>query len=520
MGAPAKETACFVWNGKSGSVTSAGGATRTALDANDASDFMDADGDPLAVFEAAGYDGIAIIEISGGTYDGKVGLYDATTTWTTGIIDGTIAKINFSLSGTQTYESGYYEVAVVDGNTLALVDLTHEAHAQEACDCYVGGAFATISAASSSDITNAADYTRTCYVRGDVTQTKGVAISSGGGVGYTHKNFIACDSSWDALDWGSYVTYDASAVAGGLATHSFNIKVKNVVMWGFKAVRPGGDAAPGPSQCCFLTASSVAHGGLWMNCYAEGGYFNFYLGSYISTVGCVGVNPLLNTFRLVAHGTSARYCYAQSGAQTGTNAAYYLSNAGNSVDHCIAKDSYVGFHAADNYAYAISNCIAYECDLAVNASSANAATAVIDCLFYAKADCYDVEIANDSSIVCEGCVTNYSGAYDRISGLGQTNVTGLDFSADDPLTDPDNEDFTIDLDSTNAQTYILNKGVRAGYVSNGTGVLGTSHVGACLAFDLPPKSSVLSSDTIMGLTGTASAGGGGLLMANKRGNKQ
>lgn len=501
----AKETVCFVFNGGAGATVNAGGVTKAAWDAHnhDASKFMQANGAPICSQGSGTSDACRVYEQEGGPYDGKVRV-DAQSPVFGDVVAGSVAFIDFA----SVYDSGYYEVVSGGAYTLFVIDLEYIANTD--CDIWVGGAFPGIQAASESDLMNAESYTRTCLVRGDVAQTVGVSISTGQPtVGNAMKRFIGVsdNDSWVPVPYGSYVMYDASA-SGGLGAAGFTFTVGGVYMFGIGQKYPSGPVPP-VHRCFQGQANHV----LFENCYAEGGADGFYTrGSFIS---CTAKNCRNTGFYVDVHGGGCYYCSVIAGEYSSYMSGFRSGGAGTVFVGCLVVGGAYGIvNLSASYSYLISNCTfigvtGYCIDL--DTYTANTGVTIRNCLFIKNGGPGVVAIKADGQWYSEDYnVADIAAANCNFHGEHSlTADDGVNFSIDSPLVDIAAGNYDINYDSLNARTYLIEKGAPINFGSGTT--TRPSTIGASELFDLPAKASVLSTDTIMGLTGgyVPQVGGGG-----------
>jgi hypothetical protein len=159
--------------------------------------------------------------------------------------------------------------------------------------------------------------------------------------------------------------------------------------------------------------------------------------------------------------------------------------------------------------YGINNCTFVGCGVGIYlAGTSTISMNITNCLFIdngvgGKA----IQSLNGRSYHEDYNVCDHSLANSGFSGMH--SVYGADLSG--VLMDIANGDYSLNYGSANAIAYVIDKG--APHIveldaSQNVATIPTT-IGAVLPWDFPARASVLSSDTIMGLDGTAEGGAGG-----------
>jgi hypothetical protein len=501
-------TICFVYNGGAGAHVYNGFVPYNLWLTHGTSSFMTSNGDAIGYRWDDEGTGANCVNQSGGTYDGKLKIQQLDTGAFDDIIDGIGCYMFVDGGSEHSYGSGYYTAVKIDSNSVVIPSIAYDADAEPYADIRCGGAIATIDHASDSNLMDATNYTRICYVRGDVTQTVAVTIASGGGDVNNHKIFIGVDSDWAPLALGSYVTYDASAVSSGLGDDNFDISVDNVVLKNFRGFDPGGTANPLSNEYNFRITGK---NGVLANCKADLGYVGIVGGGTgVHYYQCIASNTYGSGFSLGTHGSSASGCIAVAGNTTVANVYGYTGfGAGSHINNSISYDYDYGIGAFSAYGYLLENMTIIGADQAIRTTAGTSGITVLNSLFIkgsasspigfynitAGADYWEDYNVTDMSISSSGF------------SLGSNSTAGLTFTNTDPLTDITGKNFKPNRGQTIADTYVIDAGIPLYW--NSTTTQGRMSRGAYPTYDIPAKANVTTGDTVYGETGTSAGGGGG-----------
>lgn len=503
-------TISFVYNGGAGAHQYNGFVPYNVFLIHGATSFMTSDGSPIGMLWNGDMTAAACSQQSGGPYNGKLNLNLPSSGAFTNMKDETGCYMAVDDAHVNSYGSGYYTAIKNDNDSIVIPGLDYDAIAEDSADVRCGGAIDSMTNASYASLMDATNYTRICYVKGNVTQTGEVLIYTGGGDKNNQKIFVGVDSNWQPLSISSYVVYNAVGTgATGLNADNFDITVDNVVLMNFAGKYPNGtDTTPDGTEYCFRSSGS---NNVFKNCYAEQGYVGFNGASRSHFYLCHSSGPYSHNFSPGSHGSSARNCLAEGGSISLTG-AYYGFNftaAGQSYDNCIVVKRSRGFGPYGAYGYITSNCTVVGADYAFYISGIAGATFLNNLIIKGNAasPVGFYSLTQQNEFWEDYNVTDISISSSGFS-TGSNSVSGLTFSNTDPLTNITGNNYRPNRGQTNADTYVIDKGMPIFY-NSASAPSSQSYMssGGWPTFDLPAKANVTTADTVYGETGTSSGGG-------------
>lgn len=491
--------------------------------------------DLVTVAQSTGTNGAAIISDTGVTYDHTGGTVENMFS-KAGIGAGVIVGMYTRVTGTNI-TTGYYEVTTVAGDDsyIACSGITATGDCDSTID--VGGAVPAVDATydlqdvlDDTTIGSAASQDVYIYVTDGTNDGSSsyqidaqIDIDVGGGVGFYRKFLIGSDTSYAELGQGEYCEFndDADTAAGDI----FEITVANITFKHIEASAPAGSGGtPGSTEYCFDSPS----GGddlVFEDCYAERGYrcYSLAAGTGHLLLNCRSKDNLqYAVFLNNAHGAAiigGEYIWGSAFSELTLPVIRADGSSGLRVSNVVVAGGQWGLEYDGPYGFNITNCLFYSQSVyAVYMDDAGSHLYAINNIFYldsGSAD-YAIYFNTNSKLYEDYNITNCDAThaiYVNAAGrdwVGSNSISNLTFTSSDPITDPANNDYKPNRGQTIADANVIGKGWIP-FWNALTGENPNLSIGPFPTYDLPAVSNVDSSDTVFGVTGTASGGGGGII---------
>jgi len=511
-----KESYFPIWNaGSSSHDTNSGpGCTLAAFTVagNTLASFMDANGGPIAT--AADLDcESSVPDAAGDLVIRKTGLF-------TSVLDGTYCYINFA----DTYTDGYYEVHKLDNDTAKL----HPKTATVAVDSfvawiantdadnviYIGGAFDTQNGFQTADMGGSATQNHWVYTRGNETVTASVVYAKGGERDVNKwTRYIGVDASWVPLTQGNYACIYGNQDPGQ-AMHDDHLAeitsttVENMRFENLQFENTGADSADAATAMCFNKGNSSLGGHVFKNCYFKKGYNGY---SWTATpvsgdtlINCVVEDCQKFGIRVNSYG-SVSGCYVFATGNCTILAASYgiLVSSGVTISNCVVANlanvtnKQFGYGIGVSDSCLIKNNSVYGLLTAGIYVSYYPMSQIINNIIHVKTPGTSKAISADGESYIElNNITNDTAANcGFIAGSG----SDLAITATDPWVNAAAGDFRLNRGQSICDNYVIDKGF-VPYVPSS--IAGKTSLGAYAVGDIPNLNSVITTDSVMGTTGT------------------